>query len=111
MPPSSKPQPDLVPAGQSLPSSFPSQLPLILSRAGQAAVFATEEFFCGRLRNANTRAAYLPRTNAGGGPPGSTVPKQALSPANPRVPPVLYPSKKHGPTKIPPPQVAAESSS
>jgi len=59
MPPTSKPQTDLVPAGPKLPSSFPSQLPLILSRAGSAAVFATEEFFYGRLRNANTRAAYL----------------------------------------------------
>jgi hypothetical protein len=34
-------------------------LPLIPSRAGAAAVFPTEEFFCGRLRNARARAAYL----------------------------------------------------
>jgi hypothetical protein len=57
MNPTFKPSTDLVPAG--LPSFFPSLLPLILSRAGSAAVFATEEFFSGRLRNANTRAAYL----------------------------------------------------
>jgi hypothetical protein len=59
MDPTSKPPADLVLAGQNLPSSFPSQLPLILSRAGQAAVFATEEFFFGRIRNEHTRSAYL----------------------------------------------------
>src|SRR5947209_2254052 len=57
MSPTSKPSADLVPA--SLPSSLPSQLPLILSRAGSAAVFATEEFFFGRIRNEHTRSAYL----------------------------------------------------
>jgi site-specific recombinase XerD len=55
---------DLVPqgrdfSGKNLPSSFPSQLPAILSRAGRAAVFATEEFFFGRIRNEHTRSAYL----------------------------------------------------
>src|SRR4051794_1776147 len=52
------PQPDTSP-GEISPSSFPSQLPLILSRAGTAAVFATEEFFFGRIRNEHTRSAYL----------------------------------------------------
>src|SRR5207248_1149472 len=59
----SEPANELVPAGPNLPSSFPSQLasqwPEILSRAGKAAVFATEEFFFGRLRNEHTRSAYL----------------------------------------------------
>jgi integrase/recombinase XerD len=59
MNPSSNSQTDLVPAGRNLLSSFPSQLPLILSRAGQAAVFATEEFFFGRIRNEHTRSTYL----------------------------------------------------
>lgn len=59
MTPSSDPKTELVPAGPNLLSSFPSQLPLILSRAGQAAVFATEEFFFGRIRNTHTRSAYL----------------------------------------------------
>jgi len=36
-----------------------SQLPDIVSRAGQAAVFAAEEFFFGRIRNEHTRQAYL----------------------------------------------------
>jgi len=49
----------LIPASPNLPSSFPSQLPEILVRAGKAAVFATEEFFYGRIRNQHTRAAYL----------------------------------------------------
>ncbi len=57
MSPASTPSADLVPAGP--PSSFPSQLPVILSRAGAAAVFATEGFFFGKSRNAHTRAAYL----------------------------------------------------
>jgi site-specific recombinase XerD len=34
-------------------------LPEILIRAGKAAVFATEEFFYGRIRNEHTRSAYL----------------------------------------------------
>src|ERR1035437_8811473 len=59
MKPPPKPPTELVPAGHNLPSSFPSQLPQILSRAGQAAVFATEEFFFGRIRNPHTRSAYL----------------------------------------------------
>src|SRR5579871_4480910 len=59
MSPTSKASSDLVPAGKSRPSSLPSQLPLILYRAGSAAMFATEEFFFGRLRNAHTRQAYL----------------------------------------------------
>src|ERR1051326_6343609 len=50
---------ELVPAGHNLPSSFPSQLPSIVARAGKAAVFAADEFFYGRIRNENTRAAYL----------------------------------------------------
>ena len=40
-------------------SSLPSPFPSILARAGQAARFATEEFFFGRIRNEHTRAAYL----------------------------------------------------
>lgn len=55
----SKPSGELVPAGENLPSSLRSQLPEILGRAGQAAVFAAEEFFFGRIRNEHTRAAYL----------------------------------------------------
>lgn len=50
---------ELVPAGQNLPAASRSQLPLILARAGKAAVFAADEFFYGRLRNQHTRAAYL----------------------------------------------------
>ena len=34
-------------------------LPAIVARAGTAAVFASEEFFFGRIRNEHTRAAYL----------------------------------------------------
>src|ERR1017187_8135562 len=52
------PRPDSS-SGQLSHSSFPSQLPLILSRAGKAAVFTTEEFFFGRIRNPHTRSAYL----------------------------------------------------
>lgn len=50
---------DLVPAEQNLPSSIRNQLPEILTRAGEAAVFAADEFFFGRIRNEHTRAAYL----------------------------------------------------
>src|SRR5437879_6332409 len=59
MTPTSQPSGELVAAGQNLPSSLPSQLPEILTRAGKAAVFAAEEFFYGRIRNGRTRAAYL----------------------------------------------------
>jgi integrase/recombinase XerD len=59
MSPTSDPQTDLVPAGSNLPSSLSSQFPEILSRAGKAAVFATDEFFYGRIRNEHTRSAYL----------------------------------------------------
>jgi integrase/recombinase XerD len=48
----------LVPAGENLPS-LSNQFPEILSRAGQAAIFAAEEFFYGKIRNEHTRAAYL----------------------------------------------------
>ena len=34
-------------------------LPDIVQRAGEAAVFATEEFFYGKIRNEHTRSAYL----------------------------------------------------
>ncbi len=34
-------------------------LPALVARAGQAAVFASEEFFFGAVRNPHTRAAYL----------------------------------------------------
>ena len=34
-------------------------LPAIVQRAGAAAIFATDEFFFGTIRNAHTRAAYL----------------------------------------------------
>ncbi|HLK63269.1 MAG TPA: tyrosine-type recombinase/integrase [Bryobacteraceae bacterium] len=57
MTPTSTPSTDLIPAGNS--SSFPGQLPVILSQAGPAAIFATEEFFFGKIRNQHTRAAYL----------------------------------------------------
>src|SRR4051812_24910972 len=49
----------LVPTGSHHLDSFPSQFPLILARAGKAAMFGTEEFFFGRIRNEHTRAAYL----------------------------------------------------
>lgn len=49
----------LVPTGKNQLASFPSQFLAILSRAGQAAIFATEEFFFGRIRNPHTRSAYL----------------------------------------------------
>ena len=59
MSPSATPQSNLVPAGQKHLASLSSQLPEILTRAGKAAVFATEEFFYGRIRNEHTRSAYL----------------------------------------------------
>jgi integrase/recombinase XerD len=50
----------LIPSGpRHYPSFFPSQFPDILKRAGKAALFATEEFFFGRIRNEHTRVAYL----------------------------------------------------
>jgi integrase/recombinase XerD len=55
----SVPSEALVPADQNPPFSFRSQLPEILARAGKAAVFASDEFFFGRIRNEHTRAAYL----------------------------------------------------
>ena len=55
----SNPSRALVPAGNNLTDSLHSQLPEILVRAGKAAVFATEEFFFGRIRNEHTRQAYL----------------------------------------------------
>ncbi len=57
--PPSDPSQALVPAGENLPDSFLSQLEEILGRAGQAALFAAEEFFFGKIRNEHTRAAYL----------------------------------------------------
>ena len=59
MSPSSDPKTDLVTVSQNLPSSLLSQFPEILSRAGKAAEFATDEFFYGRIRNEHTRSAYL----------------------------------------------------
>jgi integrase/recombinase XerD len=57
---SPKPAVDLVPADKILPSTtFTSQLPEILVRAGKTAVFAAEEFFYGRIRNEHTRRAYF----------------------------------------------------
>jgi integrase/recombinase XerD len=53
------PKTDLVPATGNHLDSLPSQLPEILVHAGKAAVFATEEFFFGRIRNEHTRKAYL----------------------------------------------------
>src|SRR2546429_1490676 len=55
----SVPSPGLVPASQKSPSFLTSQFREILRRAVQAAVFAAEEFFYGRIRNEHTRAAYL----------------------------------------------------
>lgn len=52
MNPAIEPAGELVPAGQTLPSSFRSQSPAILSRAGKAAVFATDSFL-------RTRESYL----------------------------------------------------
>jgi len=59
------PQPSgaLVPVDPNLPSSFRSQLPQILVDGGKSAVFAAEEFFFGRIRNENTRAAYMIAVN------------------------------------------------
>ena len=48
----------LIPTGENLPS-IARELPAILTHAGQAAVFAADEFFFGRIRNPHTRAAYL----------------------------------------------------
>ncbi len=60
MNPSSEPSRDLVPVPGKPLSSLPSQrLPEILTRAGEATVFAAEEFFFGKIRNEHTRAAYL----------------------------------------------------
>jgi integrase/recombinase XerD len=59
MSPTSDAETGLLPSGQNQLRSFPSQFPLILTRAGKAAVFATEEFFFGRIRNEHTRSAYL----------------------------------------------------
>ncbi|HEY6271724.1 MAG TPA: tyrosine-type recombinase/integrase [Terriglobales bacterium] len=56
--PTPEPGDDLVRADLQLPS-LSDQLPEILARAGQAAVFAADEFFYGRLRNEQTRSAYL----------------------------------------------------
>ncbi len=50
---------DLIPVGKNPLSPLPSQLVQILRRAGKGAVFAADEFFYGRIRNAHTRAAYL----------------------------------------------------
>jgi integrase/recombinase XerD len=55
----SEPRADLVRAGKNQLISLPSQFPAILSRAGNAAMFATDEFFYGRIRNEHTRSAYL----------------------------------------------------
>ena len=59
MNPAASPANGLVPSSRNLPSSLRSQLPEIVSRAGEAAVFAADEFFYGRIRNEHTRAAYL----------------------------------------------------
>lgn len=59
MNPTSEPPAGLVPASQTHLASLPSQFPEILRRAGTAAIFATDEFFYGRIRNEHTRSAYL----------------------------------------------------
>jgi site-specific recombinase XerD len=47
------------PAGTAIiPSNEAMKLPATVRRAGQAAVFAAEEFFYGAIRNQHTRAAY-----------------------------------------------------
>jgi len=53
---------ELVPARAAEPSNRVI-LPEIVSRAGQAAVFAAEEFFYGAIRNEHTRAAYRRAVN------------------------------------------------
>src|SRR5947209_2876264 len=55
----SEPSRDLVPAAHNLPASLRNQLPGIVARAGNAAVFAADEFFFGRIRNEHTRRAYF----------------------------------------------------
>ena len=47
-----------VPAGETTTPERIAELPAIVSRAGQAAWFAWEEFFYGKLRNEHTRRAY-----------------------------------------------------
>jgi integrase/recombinase XerD len=41
-----------------LPSTITDELPAIITRAGPNAVFAAQEFFFGKIRNAHTRRAY-----------------------------------------------------
>jgi integrase/recombinase XerD len=55
----SEPVRGLVPAGETSVSSLRGQLPGIVARAGNAAVFAADEFFFGRIRNEHTRRAYF----------------------------------------------------
>jgi site-specific recombinase XerD len=49
----------IVPASENVLTIQDSSLPLIITREGQAAIFAAEEFFYGKIRNAHTRRAYL----------------------------------------------------
>jgi site-specific recombinase XerD len=49
----------IVPASENALSIQESSLPTIITREGQAAIFAAEEFFYGKIRNAHTRRAYL----------------------------------------------------
>ena len=53
-----------------------------MQRAGQAAVFAAEEFYYGSIRNEHTRTAYLPHDEAP--PEGCSLPSR-LSPHSFRV--------------------------
>ena len=46
-------------AGALTPVPEPDQLPALVALSSAATVFAWEEFFSGRVRNAHTRAAYL----------------------------------------------------
>ena len=50
-----------IPSNEVMKPQTAATLPDIVRRAGQAAVFAAEEFFYGAIRNEHTRTAY--RTN------------------------------------------------
>jgi integrase/recombinase XerD len=49
----------IVPASENALAIQERAPPAIINREGQAAIFATEEFFHGKIRNAHTRRAYL----------------------------------------------------
>ncbi len=50
---------EIVPASRNALSIRKSSLAATISREGQAATFAAEKFFYGKIHNAHTRRAYL----------------------------------------------------